>query len=338
MVKNRIKYIDMLKFLAIFGVILIHASYIGDNSKILTITIVNFQQIVRFAVPVFLMVSGALLLNKEIDLSVFLKKRLVRILYPWIFFTFLIYLLGLSYGIENLLCAYWYAPLCIGLYLTIPIINKFIQNASSKELEYYFILIILSSILYQSFRMINLKYPIDILFFLSPISYLYLGYYFFKKEFKLKPSHIILISLCVFIISTFLKMIIGNSFTEFRTLHTYIDIGFLQIIQACSVFIIIKHIYCNRNTGILLKIRNLLERDHINRFITSVGRSSYGMYLIQNPLLINVLVPTIRLWPLTGTQTCLIIILVSISVFLISWIMTLMLSRVPYLKICSGYY
>lgn len=112
--------------------------------------------------------------------------------------------------------------------------------------------------------MINLKYPIDILFFLSPISYLYLGYYFFKKEFKLKPSHIILISLCVFIISTFLKMIIGNSFTEFRTLHTYIDIGFLQIIQACSVFIIIKHIYCNRNTGILLKIRNLLERDHIN--------------------------------------------------------------------------
>ena len=74
MVKNRIKYIDTLKFLAIFGVIVIHASYIGENSEILNLSIVNFQQIVRFAVPVFLMVSGSLLLNKEIDLRIFLKK------------------------------------------------------------------------------------------------------------------------------------------------------------------------------------------------------------------------------------------------------------------------
>lgn len=338
MVKNRIKYIDTLKFLAIFGVIVIHASYIGENSEILNLSIVNFQQIVRFAVPVFLMVSGSLLLNKEIDLRIFLKKRLTRIIYPWIFFTFLICILGLSDGIANILCNYWYALLCIGLYLTIPIINKFIQNASPKEMNYYLILILLSSILYQSFRILNLKYSIDILFFLSPISYLFLGYYFFNKEFNKNPKHIILISLCIFIISTYLKMITGNLFTEFTTLQTYIDIGFLQIAQACSVFIIIKYVYCSKNNGILLKIRNLLESNYISRFINSIGRSSYGMYLIQNIFLNKLLVPILTLWPLTGTQTCLIIILVSISIFLISWIITLILSKIPYLKICSGYY
>lgn len=45
----------------------------------------GFIEFARIGVPVFLMLSGALLLNREIDITDFLKKRLARLTYPFIF-------------------------------------------------------------------------------------------------------------------------------------------------------------------------------------------------------------------------------------------------------------
>lgn len=340
MVKTRIKYIDTLKFLAILGIIIIHASYIGEKSLIFNISIMNVQQFVRWAVPIFLMVSGALLLNKDIELDIFLKNRLTRIIYPWIFFTCFIFLIGLNFEGETIFTTYWYSLLIIGVYLVIPIINKFIQNANSKEMNYYVLLIIVASLFNQTFRMLNLRYSLDIIFFLCPISYLILGYYLFNKEFKLKSSYIIYISIFVFIFTSLVKVVwVGNFYMDYTyTVRSYVDLGIFEILQSASVFLIIKHIYCKKNRGLLLKIRNFLETDHMNQFITSVSRSSYGMYLTQNLFINKTLLPLLSTWSLTRKEVCLAILIVSISVFIISWIITLIFSRIPYLKYFSGYY
>ena len=340
MVKTRIKYIDTLKALAILGIIIIHASYIGEKSYILNISLGNIQHLVRWAVPIFFMVSGALLLNKDVELDVFLKKRLSRIICPWAFFTCFIFIAGINLENETVFITYWYALLIIGTYLAIPIINKFIQNASSKEINYYVVLIILASLLNQTFRMLNLRYSLDIIFFLCPISYLILGYYLYNKEFELKSSYIILISILVFVSATLVKLLwIGNFYMDYTyTVRSYVDLGIFQILQAASVFLIIKHIYCNKNRGVLLKIRNFLETDYVNRFIASVSRSSYGMYLTQNLFINKTLLPLMATWSLTRTEACLSILIVSVSVFFISWIITLIFGKIPYLKIFSGYH
>ena len=79
---NRIYYLDVLKFISIFGVIFIHLCGFSGHSEILHFRITYFSEIFRFAVPVFLMITGTLLLNREISISDFLKKRFSRIVYP----------------------------------------------------------------------------------------------------------------------------------------------------------------------------------------------------------------------------------------------------------------
>ena len=333
MQNERIQYIDALKFIAIFGVIAIHVLCMDSNAEVLHIKITSFQQIFRFAVPIFLMITGALFLNKDIDLKQYFKKRFTRILYPLIFFSIVIFILFNNTGF---LYYYWYAWLTIGVLFTIPIINKFIQHSTNKEIEYYIIIFIIFSILQQVFTKFGIKYALDITFFITPVSYLVIGYYLYKKEFN-SPNKVIIISLLIFIITTIIKIKFGG-FKFNQSFHTYLDLSFFQILQASSLFLIIKCLYSSQITGIFKTIKNILTCNPINKIILSVSRSSYGMYLVQHPLIYSIIKPRFAKLALTGNETLMCSIIIMILVFLISWCVTLVLGKIPYLKKLSGYY
>lgn len=86
-------WIDNSRILAIFAVIVVHvgAKVVGEN------TIGSeywwygniFESLARWCVPVFVMISGALLLdpNKKEDLLTFYRKRLHRIFIPFLFWS-----------------------------------------------------------------------------------------------------------------------------------------------------------------------------------------------------------------------------------------------------------
>ena len=82
---NRILYPDILRILAVFAVMMIHVSASGfytNPVQSFTWQVVNFYEcMVRWAVPVFVMVSGIFLLNpqKEITLSKLYRKNIFRI-------------------------------------------------------------------------------------------------------------------------------------------------------------------------------------------------------------------------------------------------------------------
>lgn len=322
---NRIEYIDTLKFIAIFAVISIHCFEITKGAEILNFEISSFQQIFRFAVPLFLLITGALFLNKEIKLDKFFYKRFKRIALPLIFFTTLLYITGLS---DHVLYYYWYTWMIIGTLLAIPIINKFICYSNESEIKYYLIIFIIFSIFKQICYLFKIKYALDISFFYTPISYLILGYYLYKKNFS---NNKILVFL--FILSTFLKLKTGNYYYS-NEFHTYLDLSLFEIIQVSSVFLIIKNIYENK-TGIVYK---LLNQKTIKKYILSISRSSYGMYLVQHPIIIQIIPPFFKKLNLTGSQTLMSVLLLILSVFVISWIMTIILSRIPFLNKFSGYY
>ncbi|HNX88508.1 MAG TPA: acyltransferase family protein, partial [Paludibacteraceae bacterium] len=88
--ENNIEWLDSLRALAIIGVLMIHISSpvvkmsFGGNMLYWWIgNIVNST--IRFAVPVFLMISGATMLNREYKLGEFYKKRVTRVLVPLLF-------------------------------------------------------------------------------------------------------------------------------------------------------------------------------------------------------------------------------------------------------------
>src|ERR1700712_776037 len=84
--------IHNLRLIALFAVIVLHASApllsryaevpMGDWFAANV-----YNSLVRFAVPVFVMITGALLLYREYELGDFLKRRLTRVIYPFLFWS-----------------------------------------------------------------------------------------------------------------------------------------------------------------------------------------------------------------------------------------------------------
>ena len=90
--KERIFYYDFLRAFAIIAVIICHVDFFFGplTTQTQVIAQMAFHDIGRIGVPIFLMISGALLLNREYNLSDFLKRRFTRIIYPFIFWIILI--------------------------------------------------------------------------------------------------------------------------------------------------------------------------------------------------------------------------------------------------------
>lgn len=253
---------DLLKLIAILSVIGLHVFQIWNNGQqILNFNFYALAEITRPCVPLFLMITGALLLNREIEIKTFLKKKWVRIIYPFIFFL-IIHLIILQPESFNVLTYNWYFWMILGVYLSIPIINRYILNASLKDLEYFVLLILISLAVYQFLFIFQIPNNIDLNFFIGPISYMIMGYYLSVKEFKLNTNKIITIAFLIFISVTFLKMLAVSSIIPKEFILNYISqnssiqsnwisMGFFEIIQTSSLFVLIKYFYKSENVFIL---------------------------------------------------------------------------------------
>jgi surface polysaccharide O-acyltransferase-like enzyme len=151
MSKERILYLDVIRIFACVLIIMMHApipdtglsSYVLSSDSLMTAP----------GVGLFIMVSGALLLPVKMETKVFLKKRLVKILIPALFWT-LVYMsvfmiqrdLNFSDLTRRLISipfsaqfngVLWFIYMLIGLYLLAPIISPWLEKASKKEIEMY---------------------------------------------------------------------------------------------------------------------------------------------------------------------------------------------------------
>ncbi len=107
----------------------------------------------RCSVPIFVIISGYLLLKKEEATGTFYRKRIPKLVYPFVFWT-IVYLVYYFYRYTNfeLLSAekigaiildkmlhganahLWYLYMIIGLYLAIPFLRKILINSSKREI------------------------------------------------------------------------------------------------------------------------------------------------------------------------------------------------------------
>lgn len=158
--KNRTLYYDYLRLLATFAVILAHVSAqklqsIDVNSY--EWMVINFyDSICRWSVPAFVMISGALLLGRDIELSKIYKKYIPRMICAFFAWSIIYYIfaeadiLGQITGFlgegkfERLLTIIgghyhmWYIPMIVGLYIALPIINQIVSN---EKIGRYFLIV-----------------------------------------------------------------------------------------------------------------------------------------------------------------------------------------------------
>lgn len=351
---ERIKYYDTLRFLAIFGVIILHVfQSFPASTTLINFKVISLSEIFEYAVPVFLMISGALLLGRDIQLSDFLKRRFTRLTFPFILymiiyavvlFLLMSYVTGfgmLEKWLLRLPLNYnWYFWTILTLYLAIPVINKFILHSSFKEIEYFLYVLVFASILYQIILVLKLRPYINLNLFVSPIAYLILGYWLSHKDFS---NRIYKIAILFFIGATLLKMAGSLGYlplpltenyeaTRSMIVASYIDMGFLQIVQASALFLIIRYIYSTDNI-----LSSFLTGNKVNAFILSISQASYGMYLFHHTL-IEPLRCILRNYKFTGLETLILVCVLTVIVFIACWMVVLVISKIPFISRYSGYH
>lgn len=176
--KNQhIVWLDVIRFIAMFTVVCCHCTdpfnfYPGTAPNIGEIKLWGaiYGAVLRPCVPLFVMITGALLLPVRGNASTFYKKRIPRVFYPfliwsvlynlfpWItgllglspqiildFFPYagedvmrqsfsiaLEYILMIPFNFSILAVHMWYIYLLIGLYLYLPIFSAWVEKASER--------------------------------------------------------------------------------------------------------------------------------------------------------------------------------------------------------------
>ncbi len=354
----RYVYIDILKTLAVFAILISHVAIIGRQSAILGVPFPHFQHIGKVGVPIFLMITGTLLLDRDYpSIKEFINKKALRLIPPYIFWMivaliFIGILNHLQFNYDSLifyidsffnLGVNWYFWMVIGVFLAIPIVNEFIKAKKVEGAKYFVFLFIMASIIYQICILFGWNSYLDLTFFITPVSYLILGYYLANKDYKLSNNTLIIICFilfCAMFILRSIQPVKSDALFLFMVndtihLNSFLDISIAGIIESASLFILFKAIDTSTG-GIGLKLKGFFESKYIKKFNLSISKSSYGMYL-AHMYLVMIVFQYFDLLPLTGTQMALLIAVLSVAVIIMSWISVLIVSRIPKLEKLSGY-
>ena len=152
--RQRVIWLDFLRVTACFMVMVIHSTepfYLGgEGGQILTATdafwVAIFEGLCRCCVPLFLIASSYLQFPLHYSAGEFFRRRAVRILIPMLIWT-VVYALVWGEPIDNfkgLLLNFnyaaghlWFVYMLVGVYLIMPLLSPWAEKVSSRELEVY---------------------------------------------------------------------------------------------------------------------------------------------------------------------------------------------------------
>ena len=348
--KKRIFYLDFIRALAIIFVLLAHITraFFQNASNLyfryLCASLIDFGVL---GVPLFLMISGALLLNKDYKLSTFLKRRYIRVIIPFLFWNIIIIFSkiifeGKTVTLSNIKHMYfynfWFVWMILGVYLFIPVINSFIKEYKIRGMEYFlaiwFVVIFLNTIGLYPFFQFELSY------FAGYLGYFVLGYYLSNKNFKLSHSHLIIISLKIFSLFTFIN--IYYTLSECRKKNKLLYYKYKTIIvvlQSTGLYSFIRYftlIGPIKTTFFNNKIYLFLKDLILSKIIFSISKFSYGIYLIHYNILFffkwlsHNYIPIFTWNPIIWLPIMLIIITGS------SWFILWIFGHIPILRLING--
>ncbi len=338
--KDRIIYIDILRITSIFAVIVIHSAtsiYTKFNSVGIDWWMIGniYGSSSRWAVPVMVMIGGALLLdpNKNYTMKTFFKKRIERVFVPFLFwgiiYTIWVYWKKIiiwkvpwlaiikSFITGPVYYHLWFVYMILGIYLLTPILRIYVKSADSDNIKYFLIVWFVSNgiILYID-KFANIRLSIETYFFTGYVGYYLLGYYLRQAQFDKRQKMLIYIIAII----GFMMTIIGTAIlsidkgTYIGTFNRYFSPS--MMVMAIGIFIIIKNI----------KWDGILKYDRLNKVIMDASALSFGVYLIH-ALILDILRNSKI--DVTLFNPILSIPIMAIGVAIISYVVIKLMKKVP---------
>ena len=288
----RLFWIDFIRAVAIINVVLLHsAAFYLYQYKTIPLSywmIANiYDSYARIGVPLFFMISGYLLINKEEEWRTFFQKRIKKIVIPLVVWS--IFFISWRHFYEHnfhfslkefskiviqpVFFHLWFMYAILGLYFTIPILK--LLRSHHKIIIYYLVLWYIA-VAYKPIFEPSQKIEGIIIYDLSLFSgfagYLLLGYYVGQQ--KIKPAilwFIFLLSTSITIIGTFILSHLKGSFVGF-----FYNYNSATVIPASySAFLLLKN------------YSSYIEKRHISTLIIQeLAKCSLGIYLIHVVFLI----------------------------------------------------
>lgn len=349
---NRKLHMDFLRMIAIFMVLFNHTG--AKGFALFTIARESYLYgcylflsiFIKIAVPIFFMISGALLLGRGDGKRNISKldtiKRFKKFLVILIICSFISYLYSLNFKIENfdikyffqtlyssrVTGAYWYLYSYLAYILMLPLLCKLAQTLSNQQFIYmikiYFIMQIISIVQYIIWKgQISYNSSFSLFIMEDNIFYPLLGYFIEeripKKYYKKTVVKLVLISIIFIIISCYLTQYHCNLINEWNEASCQRFFSTLIFIPTFSVYFITK---------MWFETHKLSE--YKSKVLILIGSSTFGIYLFEQiyrdrtQFIFNLLLPYLHTLP-----ACLIWIL---SACVLGFIVTIILKQIPIIK------
>lgn len=344
--KERIFYLDEIRALAIIFVIFIHVSKWFVNVETPHTLFWSFSSsfalLGNLGVPLFFMISGALLLNRKYELKSFFKRRFSRILIPFAFWItvailYKVFLMGHGYGFVDIIRIIfkegyvWFIWTLFGIYLFIPVINPYINEFKLRGAEYYLVIWLITFV-FNAFLFV--PYRLDLTYFTRFLGYLILGWYLANKEFRVSDKSMMIIGLLMFFVATLVSLyVIQNSIKMGNFYLTPIP-----VFQASGIFLFLKYSAQVAESGegsLTRKVYYGIKDSKLGKLILSLSLCSYGIYLTHYLFIwiFFIFDDTYHFFlrnPFKWIPFMILFVLIA------SWGLIWIFSKIPYLKKFSG--
>lgn len=348
--------VDLIRTIAIILVILLHASIEAvPNIDIMSPQGVQlwwtsnvYNSISRIAVPLFVMLTGALLLqpNKANEpLRGFFRKRWNRIGIPVLFWGAIFFawdslvkgqLLTPVSFLQGLLAGpyvhFWYLYILIGLYLITPIVRVIVAHAEWKIIKYFLIIWFVGTgtipllTLYASISPQTVWFRQNVFVLSGLLGYFILGAYVTKLRFRTSILSLMLVLSSVFTIfgTYFLIATLGEQYSQF-----FLDASsFSVIVASVTLFLILASIPCQT-------IERKIPRG--NKALQVISQNTLPIYLFHIIVLetlqkgyLGFQISVTNLNPIIGIP------LITVVTLLICLAIIIPIKKIPYVKKIVG--
>jgi len=342
---NHLTWIDLLRVVAIFQVILIHVSFPIFNKSELPqsyMLAANFYDAFsRAGVPLFFMVSGYLLLGRNESIPDFLRRRFTKVGIPALVWTiaYLIWqqeayhdgsmgIFHIGFSIVKAIFAghteihLWFVYVLLGLYLVMPILRALIST-SPNILNYFLVLWLVANPLLSLASKISgeeADFTMRLMLVEGYAGYLILGYVLRQVHLSKKGGWAAIITFFVMGYAVYAGTNLLTAQAGHLDDYLYDYLGIPVIIMSTSFFLWFKSL-----DGAL--------PEKLASYITPLSKASFGIYLVHMFVYVGLrkgwfgfqlyswMGPSVYMIPLTG-----------LMIFLISSVIVFVMQRIPILK------
>ena len=271
--------LDILRILACLMIVAMHSPMPTGSENGLFLSALSY--VTAPGVGLFFMISGALLLPIKTDTSSFLRRRFSKIAFPTVFWSIVFVLLdSLSSGdtlkwntFPSILFSaqgnptFWFLYTLMGLYLLAPVLSKWLDSISRRELEFYLLLWVVC-LCYPMLKLIldiNTSETGLLYYFTGYAGYFVLGHYLNTYPERNKFLWILPLFILAYAVPVICRI-------------KDVAVDFYSIFWYLSIFVVIQCVFIWKLVSTIVPKQGWAK---VNSGISKISSLTFGVYLFH---------------------------------------------------------